>query len=110
MSQYNGNQYNPDLDAVLYRTQECVKSGRQMQNEFFVQLRSYNGTPAKIEFLRLTPSVNNPNGRKNFRISFEEWQLVKKYAQEIDKLMTQYYQGGNTNPQQQYNNQQQGPF
>ena len=109
MSQFNNN-YDPSLDAVLYTTPECVKSGRNSQNTFVLQIRSYNGTPPKLEFFRQTPQGNR--AKQSIRISFDEWQLVKKYAQEIDKLWTQYYtQQMSQQPQsQQHYPQQPQPF
>lgn len=95
MSQYNGgnqgsNQYDASKDLVLYVTPECVYSGRNNSNKFALQIRSYNGTPPKIEFIRQTPRNDNPNAFRSFRISFEEWQLLKKFAGQIDQMMNGY--------------------
>ena len=103
---YNGggrnNNYDPSKDLVLYTTPECAISGNRGDNKFVVQIRSYNNTAPKIEVMRQTPRQDNPNAFKSFRISYEEWQLIKKYAGEIDQLMNGY--------QSQMANQQPGQY
>ena len=103
---YNGggrnNNYDPSKDLVLYTTPECAISGNRGDNKFVVQIRSYNNTAPKIEVMRQTPRQDNPNAFKSFRISYEEWQLIKKYASEIDQLMNGY--------QSQMANQQPGQY
>lgn len=96
------NNYDPSKDLVLYTTPECAVSGQRGDNKFVVQIRSYNNTAPKIEVMRQTPRQDNPNAFKSFRISFEEWQLIKKYAGEIDQLMNGY--------QSQMANQQPGQY
>ena len=91
MSQYNfsnNSGYDPNLDVVLYRTQDALPSGKNSQNLFYLQLRSYNNTLPKIEFYRSTPTTQNPEMKRSFRVSKEEWDFIKLHFNEIDQVYT----------------------
>lgn len=85
-------QYDPNLDQVLYSTPENVISGRNNQNVFNIAIRSYNGTAPKIEFVRTFPGQNGQQGRKSIRLSYEEWQLLLKYGNEINQQLNGFMQ------------------
>lgn len=93
MSQYptfsNQSGYDPNLDVILYRTQDGLSSGKNGQNVFFLQLRSYNNTLPKIELFRSTPTQSNPDMKRSFRLSREEWEFLKGHIAEIDGVWNQ---------------------
>lgn len=82
--------YDPSQDVIVWQAQECQPSGGQQGfNTLYLNMRSYNGGEGKLEFSRNKPNQNNPNQMVGFRLNKDEWELLKKYAGQIDQLFQQ---------------------
>lgn len=104
---YNGrsSNYDPQVDKILYTTPEYVTTGKNNNNQFGIRIRSYNNSEPKIEFCRIS-SYNGQERTKNMRISIEEWNLIKKYAMELEQQMNQFqHQNSQSNTFQGHNSQ-----
>ena len=79
--------YDPSQDQIIWQAPECQPSGGQQGfNTLYLNMRSYGGGEGKLEFSRNKPNQQNPQQMVGFRLNKDEWELLKKYAAQIDQL------------------------
>ena len=83
--------FDPSKDQLIWQCPEMSI------DKLIISIKQYGNYPAKLEFTRHVPTQQDPNAiRGAGRLTYHDWQLIKKYAGQIEQLMEQY-----AKPQQQ---------